>query len=159
MVHDLEIAIGRKDEEIKRLTRAYASGALELPEFAEAVQHSKNAKQALERERRDLLTRVEATGPTDTEIHEMLTMANAIRELAIDLDHATFEERRAIIELWDIRCVLFEENDVQWVEIRGRLSAVPVKKHLQGEDDGGDDEGDPSLRTRKTSPAARLVHL
>jgi hypothetical protein len=127
--------------QLDRVLDLYISGQVQRELLIDKKQQLESTLAALEKERGELNLNLESEALTDNEIHQIVEFAAQIAE-GLEPGDESFEDRRRIIELLDVRASFIVENNQKYVDVwcflgRNKLSigdptsqnAAPAKNY------------------------------
>jgi len=115
------------EEQLSRLLDLYLDGEFPKEMLVQRKEEFERKKAELSKEQADLSTHIQTLVITDEQIEEIEAFCTEIRD---GLDEATFEEKRQILELFDVRGKLAIENNEKVIYISCNLLNEPQRRSL-----------------------------
>jgi hypothetical protein len=102
--------------QLDRVLDLYISGQVQRELLIDKKQQLESTLAALEKEREELNLNLESEALTDNEIRQIVEFAAQIAE-GLEPGDESFEDRRRIIELLDVRASFIVENNQKYVDV------------------------------------------
>ncbi|MBN1891033.1 MAG: recombinase family protein [Thermoflexales bacterium] len=120
---------GKYQADRERAEDMYQSGLIKKDNLVERLSRLDETLGSLKRERAKLMARLQSRGPDDKEIESMIRFVSR-RAAGIQKADKDFGERRKLIELFDVRAVLYVEGGRKKVKPSFILSAPDSQEGL-----------------------------